>query len=197
MSSIIVPNHIQALIFDLDGTLADTLPVHLAAWKVAGEKNGVPITEEMIMARTGMPTVRVAAALNEAYGWNLEPAKVKADKDIAYAGFKPTIGVKAIEPVFQVAQAYRGKLPMAVGTGSSRGSAEDTLNTLGIRDWFGAIVTANDVENHKPHPDTFLRCAELLGVAPEVCLVFEDGPYGIQAGELAGMTVVDVRPFID
>ncbi len=196
MASIPIPEHIKGIIFDLDGTLADTMPVHLAAWKESGRVNGVEITDEMIMTHTGMPTVRVAAELNKEYGWSLVPEKVKADKDVAYARFKPEIGVRAIEPVYEIAVNYRGKLPMSVGTGSSHGSAMDTLTHLDVVDWFDGIVTANDVEHPKPHPETFLRCAALMGVDPKDCLVLEDGAYGIQAAEAAGMYVIDVRPYL-
>lgn len=194
--SIALPPRSTALLFDLDGTLADTLPIHLAAWREAGEQFGVEITDEMIMPHTGMPTVRITAELNHAHGWSLVPAQVKAAKDAAYARLKPQMGVRPIVPVYALAQRYRGQLPLAVGTGSSRGSAYDTLDSLGLRDWFQAIVTADDVTRHKPAPDTYLRCAELLGVEPAGCVVLEDGPYGLQAGRDAGMHVIDVRPYL-
>ena len=197
MATIPLPSDFKALIFDLDGTLADTMPVHLAAWREAGRVSGVEITDEMILTHTGMPTVAVAAKLNEQFGWSLVPEQVKADKDKAYARFKPQLGVRAFAPVYEIAVAYRGKVPMAVGTGSSRNSAMDTLHHLAVVDWFDGIVTANDVEHPKPHPETFLRCAELMGVAPADCVVFEDGAYGLQAGEAAGMQVIDVRPYLE
>lgn len=192
-----IPPDVKALIFDLDGTLADTMPIHIGAWKVAGQAFDVAITDEMILQRTGMPTVKVVSELNEAFGWNLVPAAVKAEKDKAYQPLKKEIGVHPIKPIFELAQQYKGTLPMAVGTGSTRKNAMDTLTALAIVDWFGAIITASDVENHKPHPQTYLRCAELLGIAPGDCLVFEDGDYGIQAGVAAGMRVIDVRPYLD
>ncbi len=191
-----LPAHTQALLFDLDGTLADTMPIHLAAWHAATRRYGVDITDDMILARTGMPTVRVTAELNRVYGWDLEPTQVKAAKDKAYARLKPQLGLKPIAPVYELAQTYRGQLPMAVGTGSSRGSAMDTLTSLELLDWFDAVITADDVTQHKPHPETYLRCAELLGVAPASCLVLEDGEYGLQAGRDAGMQVIDVRAYL-
>jgi beta-phosphoglucomutase family hydrolase len=196
MSVIPLPPGVRGLLFDLDGTLADTMPIHLAAWHAAGERFGVNITHEMITTHTGMPTLRVTELLNQLYGWTLVPTEVKAAKEEAYARLKPHIGVKPIAPVYALAQAYRGQLPMAVGTGSSNGSAYDTLDTLGIRDWFDAVVTADDVTSHKPEPETYLRCAELLGIPPADCVVFEDGDYGLQAGRAAGMHVIDVRPYV-
>jgi len=194
--TISVPAGIQALLFDLDGTLADTLPIHLAAWREAGAEFGVTITDEMIMTHTGMPTVKVTEQLNDQYGWSLVPSAVKAAKDAAYARLKPQMGVKPIEPVYALAKAQRGRMPMAVGTGSSRHSAEDTLRSLGIAAWFEIVITADDVAHHKPAPDTYLRCAEALSVPPAACLVLEDGAYGLQAGKSAGMQVLDVRPYL-
>jgi len=188
-----IPSHIKGLIFDLDGTLADNMPIHLAAWKLAGSNFGVDITDEMITSRSGMATFKIVSLLNEAYGWDLDPALTKQTKDMAYKELKPQIGLKPIEKIVAIAEAHRGKLPMSVGTGSTRPNAEETLIALGIFDWFDAVVTATDVKNYKPSPETFLLCAEKMGVAPETCLVFEDSPFGIQAAKTGGMEVIDVR----
>lgn len=193
---ITLPKHIQALVFDLDGTLADTMPIHIKAWQAAGEKYGVAITEEMINRTAGRPTIAVVDILNEENGWELVPLEIKQAKDVAYEVIKLEFGVSPIRPVFELAKANLGKLPMAIGTGSTRPRTEDTLSALGIRDWFGAIVTADDVANFKPAPDTYLQCAEGLGIAPENCLVFEDAIFGIQAAQRAGMEWVDVRDYL-
>ena len=92
-----------------------------------------------------------------------------------------------------VVKAYHGRRPMAVGTGSEHSMAEALLTQLGVRELFAAVVGADDVQRHKPEPETFLRCAELMGVAPARCVVFEDADFGIQAAKAAGMAVVDVR----
>jgi beta-phosphoglucomutase family hydrolase len=194
--TISLPSGIRALLFDLDGTLADTLPIHLAAWREAGAEFGITITDAMIMTHTGMPTVKVTEKLNEQFGWSLLPSAVKAAKDAAYARLKPQMGVRPIEPIYALAKAQRGQIPMAVGTGSNRSSAEDTLRSLGIEAWFEVVITADDVAHHKPAPDTYLRCAEALCVPPAACMVLEDGDYGLQAGKAAGMQVLDVRPYL-
>jgi len=193
---ITLPQGVKGLIFDLDGTLADTMPVHIAAWKLAGSSFGVEIEDHMIFDRSGMPTVKVTELLNKDYGWSLDPQQVKQAKDQAYHELKPQIGVSLLQPVYEVAEAYKGKLPMAVGTGSTRRNAENTLISLGIMDWFDAIITADEVSKHKPDPETYLKCARLIQVGPEDCLVFEDAVFGIEAARRAGMKVIDVRSYL-
>ena len=105
--------------------------------------------------------------------------------------------MKAVDELVSIVQNYHGKLPMAVGTGSSRKSAEVQLKALNLAHYFDAVVTADDVTRHKPNPDTFLECARIMKVEPEFCQVFEDGNNGILAAQKAGMIVVDVRPYIN
>ncbi|MBE0668196.1 MAG: HAD-IA family hydrolase, partial [Bacteroidales bacterium] len=101
--------------------------------------------------------------------------------------------VMPTEPVAALVRKYNGILPMAVGTGGHREAVEKTLEITGLRKYFDIIVTANDVEQHKPDPETFLRCAELMSVEPVFCEVFEDGDLGIEAAHRAGMIATDVR----
>lgn len=96
-------------------------------------------------------------------------------------------------PLIDVVKAYYGRKPMAVGTGSEHAMAEMLLQHLGLRDYFDVIVGADDVTKHKPEPETFLRCAELLGVRPDQCVVFEDADFGVEAAKRANMAIVDVR----
>jgi len=103
--------------------------------------------------------------------------------------------IKPMEPIASFAKKNHGKIPMSIGTGGGRRSAELILEAIGMRSYFQIIVTANDVKNHKPEPDTFLKCAELMGIEPDFCQVFEDGDKGIEAAIKAGMKVTDVRPF--
>jgi HAD superfamily hydrolase (TIGR01509 family) len=105
--------------------------------------------------------------------------------------------VTPIEPVTALVQKYHGKMPIAVGTGGHREAVEKTLEIIGIREYFDIIVTANDVKNHKPHPETFLRCAELMNLDPSECEVFEDGDLGIEAARRAGMIATDVRTWYE
>jgi beta-phosphoglucomutase-like phosphatase (HAD superfamily) len=105
--------------------------------------------------------------------------------------------VKAIEPVADIARKYYKILPMAVGTGGHREAVERTLEITGLRKYFDIIVTANDVDNFKPHPETFMKCAELMNVEPAFIEVFEDGDLGLRAAEMAGMIATDVRSWYD
>ena len=189
-----IPVHIQGLIFDLDGTLADTMPIHIQAWQAAGRLYGVEITEAMVMKYAGSPTLEVVPKFNQEFGWDLDPTKVRFHKNEAYYQIKADLGkIRPITKVVNIAEEYRGKLPMAVGTGSTRENALVSLNDLGITDWFEGLVGANDINNPKPAPDTFLRCAEIIQKPPQKCLVFEDGAMGIEAALAAGMEVVDIR----
>lgn len=195
---ILIPENIEGLIFDLDGTLVDTMPLHFLSWTAAGKEFGVEITPFMIIAMAGVPTIQSVVKLNENYGWELEPLEVKKFKDFHYGKLKELKGSpQVIKPVFEIAEKYRDKLPMAIGTGSARLNALDTLRELNIIDWFQAVVSAEDVDNHKPFPDTFLKCADIIKIAPSKCLVFEDGDLGILAARNAGMQVIDIRNFLD
>ncbi len=184
---------IKALIFDLDGTLADSMPYHFQAWQKACRRYGIEMDTAFLQSYTGAPGWTIAEAIIEQNGMSGkvtvdEIMKVKLDEFFTIQHL-----VTAIEPVAALARKYCGILPMAVGTGGHREAVEKTLEITGLRKYFDIIVTANDVERHKPDPETFLRCAELMGVEPRFCEVFEDGDLGIEAAERAGMTATDVR----
>lgn len=183
----------KGLIFDLDGTLADTMGMHIEAWAEAGRFFEVDITAEMINTYAGVPTFQLVTILNNEYGWTLDPEEFETLKDKHYYRIKDEAGqIQPIQEIITIADRHRGILPMSVGTGSIRIDAEMALIDLNITDWFEGLVTADDVKHPKPHPETFLRCAEIIGVAPEECQVFEDGPKGIEAALAAGMRVTNI-----
>ncbi|MCB0839139.1 MAG: HAD-IA family hydrolase [Bacteroidetes bacterium] len=189
-----IPSHIRGLIFDLDGTLADTMPIHVQAWAEAGKLYGLTITGDMILPMAGMPTVAVVPELNKTFDWNLDPVEFRHHKNEAYYRIKADLGkVRPISHIVKIAESYKDNLPMAVGTGSSHENAIVSLNDLGITHWFKGVVGADDIQNPKPAPDTFLKCADMIKVHPRNCLVFEDGPMGIEAAKAAGMQVIDIR----
>ena len=185
---------VKGLIFDLDGTLSDSLPVHVATWNMVGEKYGFTFDPQIVYEMTGRPTIEFAKRIVEQYRLSADPAEMVRMKQQAFWG-KANL-LRPIHEVVSIVKKYYGKLPMSVGTGAGRKSAEVQLKTLDILRYFDAVVTAEDVTRHKPDPDTFLECARLMGVEPKYCQVFEDGDLGITAAEKAGMMVTDVRPFI-
>ena len=180
-----------AYIFDCDGTLVDSMPLHLHAWRAALEKHGFPgekFTLQMHHDCAGMPGAAIVRDLNEAFGCQMHPDQVEADKVEWYLAHHTA--VRGIEPVVAIARATAGRLPMAVASGSDTQIVHDSLRAAGIHHLFATIITPDDVARGKPAPDMFLLAAERMGVAPRDCLVFEDGKLGIQAARAAGMSTV-------
>lgn len=181
-----------ALIFDCDGTLADTMPLHWRAWSVVMDRYALHFPEERFYALGGVPTRDIVRQLAlEQDRPELDPLKIAHEKETAYLEHLPH--VRPVDEVVAIALEHRGRLPMAVATGGSRNAIPQVLKHLGILDWFETVVTSEDVINQKPAPDIFLEVARRLGVAPELCRGFEDTDLGMQAIRSAGMDAVDVR----
>lgn len=181
----------DGLIFDMDGTLLDTEPTHRKAWHQALARHGMTFDEQAIIGLNGSPVWRIAQVIIDSHHSDLDPYRLAEEKNTILKSMLFDT-VKTL-PLIDVVRDYHGRRPMAIGTGSEHAMAEALLKHLGLRDYFSAIVGANDVKRHKPEPDTFMRCAELLGVAPARCVVFEDADFGLQAARAAGMDAVDVR----
>lgn len=188
---------VRGLIFDLDGTLADTMPYHFAGWKKACEKYGAHIDNTFLRKHTGSPGWVIADEIIRSCGLNGSVSIEQIMKEKLNEFFKLQHLVRPIKPVTDIVEKYHGKLPMAVGTGGHREAVERTLDITGLRKYFEIIVTANDVNSFKPHPETFLKCAELMKVDPCYIEVFEDADLGIAAAREAGMIVTDVRTWYD
>lgn len=185
----------KALIFDLDGTLIDSLELNWQAMDTALREQGIVIPREEFISMTGRSIEEITRIIVERH------ADHPVDSDMIVArkreiANKRADEVKEISVVADVARAAKGRIPLAIGTGSDRHRAELMLASTGLLPLFDFIVAADDVKLHKPNPDTFLRCAELMGVEPADCQVFEDGEAGIEAAVRAGMMITDVRPFI-
>ena len=184
----------KALIFDMDGTLVDTMPLHFDAWKITAREYGFDYTEELFYGMAGMPTWKVIPVMNKKLGLNIDAEKFSRRKEEAF--LELLTEVKPIEPVADLVYRYHNKLPMSIGTGGKKEIALLTLRMAGLDKYIDILVSADDVQNHKPAPDTFLKCAELMGIAPEFCQVFEDGDMGLKASDAAGMITTDIRPYV-
>ena len=191
---ILIPqSHIKGLIFDLDGTLADTMPTHIDAWIAAGKEYGADITGQMIDDRAGTPTIQVVEDLNQTYGWDIDPYTFRDRRNEIYHTMKKKAGpIQPIQEIVEIAKSNHKVRPMGVGTGSIRSNASLALRELGITEWFDIIVTADDVDQPKPHPETFLRSVEHFGLQPHECLVYEDSPVGIKAARDGGIHAVNI-----
>jgi len=185
------PEPFSAIIFDCDGTLADTMPTHFDAWLTALRSFGADMTEDEFYGWAGVPTDGIIAALNERYGYALDIRETHSVKEQKYKELVHS--VQEIKAVTDIVRKYHGKLPMAVASGGTRDIVDATLTATGLLKFFDVIVTAGDVVNGKPAPDIFLLAAEKLGVDAVDCVVYEDGEPGIVGAKAAGMRVIDVR----
>jgi HAD superfamily hydrolase (TIGR01509 family) len=175
----------RAFIFDCDGTLADNMPLHYAAWSRAMQDCGGSYPEELFYEWGGVPTADIVHRLNAKFGLSLAVDEVVVRKEHYYREMIPQ--VQPVREVVALACAYHGRLPLAVASGGHRDLVERTLHALEIRGLFQAVIAAEDYERGKPHPDPFLTAAARLQVEPEDCLVFEDTVTGAEAARAAGM----------
>lgn len=185
----------KGLIFDLDGTLADTMPIHYIAWKNAAAIYGINFTPELFIKLAGIPLYPTVEKLNQIFGTSIDPKEMGDSKE---AEFEKNMHLTPeIKIVTDLVRQNHGKIPMAIGTGGARRLALKTLEIIGLKEYIDVLVCSEDVSNYKPHPETFLKCAEQMGIDPIDCEVFEDGRLGIQAAHTAGMMVVDVTQYYE
>ena len=180
----------RAYLFDCDGTIADSMPLHYIAWKKALGEWGCDFDEELFYSWGGKPVTEIIAGLNEMNGLNMPVEKVAKRKEGLYFELLPHL--QPVPEVLEHIEAQHGRIPFAVVSGSQRASIVNSLTTLRLLEKFDAIVGAEDYRNSKPAPDAYLLAAEHLGVAPQDCLVFEDTDMGIQAATAAGMASIKV-----
>jgi beta-phosphoglucomutase family hydrolase len=182
----------DAYIFDCDGTLADTMPLHYKAWCAALKEHGCDFSEALFYELGGLSTERIVEVLNERHGFSMPVQETAAHKDALFVQMIPQ--TMPIRPVVEFVQQFYGVKPLAVASGGKREIVRKILDASGILGKFQAIVTVEDYRHGKPAPDPFLEAARQLGVAPEKCLVFEDTRAGIASARAANMQWVLVQP---
>lgn len=189
-----IPSRIGGLIFDCDGTLADSMPLHWQAWQSIIARHRFQFSEERFYALGGIPSRDILAALNSEQGLSLDALAVAREKETAYIACISQI--RPIDPVLAIARNNFGRLPMAVASGGTREIIRTVLKHLGILELFQVIVTHEDVTRQKPAPDIFLEAARRMGIPPQACRAYEDTDMGVRAIRAAGMECVDVRQWL-
>lgn len=181
----------DALIFDCDGTLADTMPLHFVAWRDTLNRHSLEFSEDRFYAMAGQPTVHIIRILQEEQNKPGDAEAIAHEKELEFMKVLPQ--VKPIQPIVDLAIQYRGQKPMGVGSGSNHDVVVTVLEHIGLAGFFGGIVGAEQTPNPKPAPDVFLKVAEAIGAEPNSCCVYEDADLGIQSAKSAGMSWFDIR----
>ena len=182
-----------AILFDCDGTLADTMPAHYRAWLHVTNHHGIRFDEDYFYALGGRPTRDILATLASEASIEIDLDQASEMKEQAF--LEQVAHVKAIDPVIAAVRRAHGHVPVAVVTGGYHDVCEKILCQIGVREYFDVIVASEDTSRHKPDPDPFLEAARRLGVQPEGCLVWEDSDLGVESARRAGMQWIDVRSF--
>jgi HAD superfamily hydrolase (TIGR01509 family) len=182
----------RAVLFDCDGTVADTMPAHYRAWVEVTAGHGIAFDEQRFYALGGRPTRDILATLAAEAGIEIDLDAAAERKERAF--LEQLTAVQPIDAVVGVVRRLRGRLPLAIVTGGYQHVCRQILDRIGIADAFDTIVASEDTPRHKPDPDPFLEAASRLGVPPAGCLVWEDSDLGIEAARRAGMAWIDVRP---
>jgi len=189
-----VPARVRGLIFDCDGTLADTMPGHWEAWHATFAAYGKTCPQAFLEQYTGIPTVGIVKLYNDAYGQTIDPLQFAVEKN--RRSHEKVASAGPIVPVVEVVKRYHDRLPMAVASGGIRINVDAAIKAIGLQGYFDAIITANDDVPPKPSPDIFIEAARRLGIDPAQCQVFEDGEVGLDAARKAGMIATDIRPYL-
>ena len=181
----------EGLVFDCDGTLADTMPLHFIAWRDALSKYRIQFDEDRFYSMAGQPTVVIVKKLLAEQGISGDPEQISREKENGFLNVLPQ--VQPIEPIVAIARQYRSAKRMGVGSGSNYEVVLQVLKHIGLEGFFDAVVGAEGTEKHKPEPDVFLEVARQINVSPEKCRVYEDADLGVEAARRAGMTCFDIR----
>lgn len=182
---------IEGIVFDCDGTLADTMPIHWVAWQAVTSKYQLTFSEDRFYSLGGVPPHEILQILSQEQGVDLDSAQVAHEKEELYLTYLDQ--VRPVKEVVSVAHARSGQIPMGVASGSPRPVLETVLGFLNLLEHFDAWVGGEEVERSKPAPDIFIEAARRIGVKPEKCLAYEDTDLGMRSAMDAGMKVIDVR----
>lgn len=180
----------KAYLFDCDGTIVDSMPLHYKAWRYILDQHDCPFPEDLFYAWGGRPIREIFASLNEMHGLNIPIEESSRLKESFY--FNSLHELQPVPEVLEHIHEAHGRIPFAVVSGSARDSVVKSLETLNLLDRFDTLVCAGDYKNAKPHPEPFLLAAERLGVAPQDCIVFEDTDMGVESAKAAGMSWVRI-----
>jgi HAD superfamily hydrolase (TIGR01509 family) len=172
-------------IFDCDGTLAHSMPVHYRAWADTVEKHGGRFPEDLFYRLGGFPSARIVEILNDKFGTTLEPELVATEKELLYVERIAT--TRPIMEVMDFAREVASHAKVSVASGGILPVVIQTLEAIGFKDFFPVIVTSEQVKRGKPFPDMFLEAAHRMQVTPSDCLVLEDSQAGFEAATAAGM----------
>jgi len=187
---------VDAIIFDLDGTLSDTMPLHYKAFCTAFKKYGIlDFSEKLFYELAGVPADKITQMILNKHNVNISALDLADEKDALFHEYSSDI--KPIKKIIDIADKYKSSKKLAVATGSIRWSAEESLTKLQIREWFPVVICSNDITKPKPDPEIFLKAAKQLNVKPNKCLVIEDSPLGIQGAKSAGMQAIHINEIPD
>jgi len=182
----------RALIFDMDGVIIDSNPTHRQAWIEFNRRHGIETTDSMLARMYGKRNDEI---VRDFFGAHLNDREVfdrGAAKEALYRQMiGPNLTISMVPGIREFLEAHQN-LATAVATNAEAANADFVLDRMGMRSLFRVVIDGHQVTNAKPHPEIYLRAAELLGVAPQDCVVFEDSYAGVAAGEAAGMPVIGI-----
>jgi HAD superfamily hydrolase (TIGR01509 family) len=191
-----LPEGYRGLIFDCDGTLIDSMPLHYQAFLAVLPRHNLHLPETLFYQWAGAPVDEVIRRLAAEKGLTVDARAIANERD-AYFHSLPPSALRPVKAVVEIARHFHRRLPMAVATGSTLESAEISLRAIGVYDLFDAVISSQHVGRPKPAPDVFLKAAERINIDPGECVAFEDADAGLQAARAAGMFTVDIRPWLE